>query len=191
MLYRSFHRKRKFPRKKRLKIVYLGLVLPNFFCYGDASVPQGVVPQRRIDRGKPSGLPGHTVILSESGFSEQLDRFIATEINSLEQLEILLFLSGNPHKWWTIQDVYNVVKSSIQSVGDRLNEMVERGFLKKESDTDTRYQFAPADENIWNLTSELRNAYKEKSVKVVQAIYSKPPDAVKEFAKAFRLRKES
>jgi hypothetical protein len=128
--------------------------------------------------------------VSESGFSEQLDRFIAQEIASLEQLEILLFLSGNPHKWWTVQDVYNVVKSSPQSVGERLNELVERGFLRKETDAETRYQFAPADENVWNLTSELRNAYKEKPVKVVQAIYSKPPDAVQEFAKAFRLRKD-
>jgi hypothetical protein len=126
--------------------------------------------------------------VSESGFSNELDRFIAVEINSLEQLEILLFLSGNPHKWWTAQDVYNVVKSSPQSVGDRLNEMVERGFLRK--DTDNRFQFAPQDEKVWDLTSELRNAYKEKSVKVVQAIYSKPPDAVQEFAKAFRLRKD-
>jgi hypothetical protein len=128
--------------------------------------------------------------VSESGFSNELDRFIALEINSLEQLEILLFVSGNPHKWWTVQDVYNVVKSSLQSVGDRLNEMVERGFLKKESDAEVRYQFAPGDEKVWNMTAELRNAYKEKSVKVVQAIYSKPPDAVQEFAKAFRLRKD-
>jgi hypothetical protein len=128
--------------------------------------------------------------MSESGFSNELDKFIAREINSLEQLEILLFVSGNPHKWWTVQDVYNVVKSSLQSVGERLNEMVERGLLRKETDAEVRYQFAPSDENVWNLTSELRTAYKEKSVKVVQAIYSKPPDAVQEFAKAFRLRKD-
>ena len=128
--------------------------------------------------------------MSESGFSEQLEKFIAREIGSLEQLEILLFVSGNPHKWWTVQDIYNVVKSSPASVTDRLNEMVDRGFVRKETDSETRYQFAPTDENVWNITSELRTAYKEKSVKVVQAIYSKPPDAVQEFAKAFRLRKD-
>jgi hypothetical protein len=128
--------------------------------------------------------------VNESGFSDELERFIAVEINSLEQLEILLFISGNPHKWWTVQDVYNVVKSSLQSVAERLEQMVERGFLKKETDKEVRFQFAPGDETLWNLTSELRTAYKEKSVKVVQAIYSKPPDAVQEFAKAFRLRKD-
>jgi hypothetical protein len=116
--------------------------------------------------------------VSESGFSDDLDKFIAAEINSLEQLEILLLLSGNPHKWWTAQDVYNVVKSSTQSVGDRLEEMVQRGMLRKETDNEIRYQFAPADDRLWQVTSELRTAYKEKSVKV------------QEFAKAFRLRKD-
>lgn len=129
--------------------------------------------------------------MSESGFSDELDKFIAAEINSLEQLEILLLLSGNPHRWWTAQDVYNVIKSSTQSVADRLNQMVERGFLKAETDDEMRFQFGPADENIWRIISELRNAYKERSVKVVQAIYSKPPDAVQEFARAFRLRKDN
>ena len=133
---------------------------------------------------------GHGRIVSESGFPEQLDRFIAQEIGSLEQLEVLLCVSGNPQKWWTIQDVYNVVKSSLPSITERLNEMVVRGFLKKEASTDARYQFAPNDENLRKLISELCNAYKEKSVKVVQAIYSKPPDAVQEFAKAFRVRKD-
>jgi hypothetical protein len=128
--------------------------------------------------------------VSESGFSEELDKFIAAEIQSVEQLEILFLLSGNPHKWWTARAVYEVVKSSLASVQDRLTEMVERGLLKEESGKDKTYQFAPRDEGIWKVVSELRDAYKERSVKVVQAIYSKPPDPVEEFARAFRLRKD-
>lgn len=128
--------------------------------------------------------------MNESGFSEQLERFIAREIGSLEQLEVLLCLAAHPDKWWTVQDVYNVVKSSVPSVGERLSEMVASGFLRREGDAGVRYQFAPRDENLRALISELGAAYKEKSVKVVQAIYSKPPDAVQEFAKAFRVRKD-
>jgi hypothetical protein len=128
--------------------------------------------------------------VSERVFSEELERFIAAEINSLEQLEILLLLSGNPHKWWSAEGVYDVIKSSVQSVRDRLEEMTHRGMLRKEVESEVRYQFAPASDDLWKVTSELRDAYKERSVKVVQAIYSKPPDAVQEFARAFRLRKD-
>ena len=71
--------------------------------------------------------------MSETGFSTELEEFIAAEIQSLEQLEILLLLSGNPHRWWTSQSVYEVVKSSLASVEDRLNEMAGRGLLKRET----------------------------------------------------------
>jgi hypothetical protein len=129
--------------------------------------------------------------VSDSGFSEELDKYFAAEIQSLEHLEILLLLSGNPHKWWTAKGVYDVIKSSLPSVEGRLRDMTERGILKKEVDSETRYQFSPADEGIWRLVSELREAYKERPVKVVQAIYSaKAPDGVQEFARAFRLRKD-
>ena len=130
------------------------------------------------------------VFVSERPFSDELEKFIAVEINSLEQLEILLLLSGNPHRSWTVNGVYEVIKSSPQSVKDRLNEMAERGVLRKEVEGEVRYQFAPTNDALWKITSELRDAYKERSVKVVQAIYSKPPDAVQEFARAFRLRKD-
>lgn len=131
-----------------------------------------------------------SILVSEKVFSDQLEKFIAAEINSLEQLEILLLLSGNPHKWWTATGVYEVIKSSVHSVRERLNEMADRGLLTKETDSEVRYQFSPKNEQFWNITSELRDAYKERSVKVVQAIYNKPPDAVQEFARAFRLRKD-
>lgn len=129
--------------------------------------------------------------MSEKVFSDELEKFIAAEINSLEQLEILLLLSGNPHKWWSAKSVYEVIKSSMQSVQDRLNEMVSRGILRMEADSEVRFQFGPKDEAVWRITTDLRDAYKERSVKVVQAIYSKPPDAVQEFARAFRLRKDN
>jgi hypothetical protein len=130
--------------------------------------------------------------VSESGFSEELDRFIAAEIQSLEQLEILLLLSGNPHKWWTAQGVYDVIKSSLSSVEARLGEMVAKAILLSEVEGDRRYRFSPNDDSVWRIVSELRDAYKERSVKVVQAIYNKPQktEGITEFAKAFRLRKD-
>jgi hypothetical protein len=128
--------------------------------------------------------------VNDNGFSEDLEEFVRGEIQSLEQLEILLLLSGNPHKWWTAKSVYDVVKSSTGSVEDRLKDFASRGILKSETGNELRYQFSPAEEKFWRILSELREAYKERPVKVVQAIYSQPPDPAKEFARAFRIRKE-
>ena len=134
--------------------------------------------------------PQHPGAVSETGFSKELEEFIGAEIQSLEQLEILLLLSGNPHRWWNARSVYEVVKSSTSSVEDRLNELAQRGLLKAEGKPERSYQFAPNSDHYWHVVSQLRDAYKERPVKVVQAIYSKPRDGVQEFAKAFQIRKE-
>jgi hypothetical protein len=128
--------------------------------------------------------------VSEQVFSSELERFIAEEIQNLEQVEILLLLSSHPQRAWSAQNVYDVVKSNLDSVGARLEELTARGFLKKETAPETGYTFSPEQNGIGKVVNELREAYKERPVKVVQAIYSKPPDAVQEFARAFRVRKE-
>ena len=47
----------------------------------------------------------------QSGFlSRELEEFIAHEIGTLEQLEIILYFFQNPGKWWNETQVYEVVK---------------------------------------------------------------------------------
>ena len=108
----------------------------------------------------------------------------------MEQVEILLLLSSNPDKAWSARSVYEVVKSNPASVEARLQEFSARGILKEETSPEVRYRFLPDLQGIQEVVKELREAYKERPVKVVQAIYSKPPDSVQEFARAFRVRKD-
>jgi hypothetical protein len=126
--------------------------------------------------------------VSDLEFSTRLSQFIAVEIHTVEQLEILLLLSGTPHKWWSTQMVYEVVRSNLNSIQDRLGHFAKDGLLKRESGTEERYQFAPEHEDIWQAVQELREAYKARPVKVVQAIYTERPSSIEEFAKAFNLR---
>jgi hypothetical protein len=126
--------------------------------------------------------------VSDSGFSEELERFIKEQIRSLEQLEILLLLSSAPDKKWTEQAVYEVIKSSRASVTARLNELVSQKLLSTE--TAGVFTFSPESETVKRLVQELAVAYKQRPVRVVELLYSRPPDAVQEFAKAFKLRKD-
>jgi hypothetical protein len=126
--------------------------------------------------------------VSDNGFSEELARFVSAEVPSVEQLEMLLLLSGNPHRWWSASAVYEVIKSNPASVKERLQEFTDKQILKK--DESGCYQFSPENQAVWRLVSELREAYKQRPVKVVEAIYSRRTDTVREFAKAFRFKKD-
>jgi hypothetical protein len=124
----------------------------------------------------------------ESELSARLCQFIAARISTVEQLEIMLLLSGNPHKWWTPQMVYDVVRSQLGSIQQRLASFAGDGLLKR--DEQERYQFAPDGDELWGVMQELREAYKARPVKVVQAIYAERPSSIEEFAKAFKVRPE-
>lgn len=128
--------------------------------------------------------------VSESGFSEELERFIKEQINSLEELEILLLLSGTPQRNWTEQAVYQVIKSSQPSVSRRLMELASKKLISCEPGPPVVFRFIPESRDFHELISELASAYKERPVRVIEMLYSRPPDAVEEFAKAFKLRKE-
>jgi hypothetical protein len=125
-----------------------------------------------------------------SGFSEDLTRFIQAEIQSIEQLEILLLLAGEPHRFWSPEAVYAVVKSSQASVSERLKAFADRRILKCEEVPEIRFQFAPETDMLWRNITELVQAHKQRPLKVIEAIYSRPPDAIQEFAKAFDFRKK-
>ncbi|MDX1952516.1 MAG: hypothetical protein SFY81_10040 [Verrucomicrobiota bacterium] len=133
--------------------------------------------------------------MSDSGFSEELEKFIQSQFETLEQLEVLLLLARVPEKIWEARAVYEVIKSSLPSVEQRLKELVSQGYLVEVQGNALAYQYAPTSEEASRLVTELVRAYKERPVKVVQAIYSRPPkakemDPLEEFAKAFRFRKE-
>lgn len=88
------------------------------------------------------------------------------------------------------QNVYEAVKTNPVSIQQRLREFREESILIEESGSPPYYRFNPSAEKLWPVINELREEYKQRPVKVLEAIYAKPPEGVGEFAKAFRLRKE-
>jgi hypothetical protein len=121
--------------------------------------------------------------------TEEVQRFIARYITSVEQLEVLLLLFSEPSRSWTPEAVYGQIQSHPGSVHQRLDDLVLSGFLIKEPATST-YRYSPADGERAQAVPLLAKAYRERRVKVIELIFAKPIDQVKAFADAFKLRKD-
>lgn len=128
--------------------------------------------------------------VADSGISTEVERFIATHIKSLEQLEILLLLNSDPKRAWSLDDVYEVIKSSESSVRDRLDELASAGLIEIEHGPPREYRFAPKEEGATLVIDDLAAAYKERRVKIVQIIYAPPTSVAEEFANAFKFRRD-
>lgn len=125
----------------------------------------------------------------EGPIPDSVARFLAAHVRSLEQLEILLLLAGQPAKEWSEGEVYDVIRSSHGSVRERLVELRNQGLLLAGSSS-TGFRFAPPSAEIAATVEALAQLYKERRVKIVEMIYAPPAEPLKGFADAFKFKKE-
>jgi hypothetical protein len=120
--------------------------------------------------------------------TEPLRDFIAQEIQSVEQLEILLLLAEAPERRWKAREIFDKIRSNEQSVLTRLQRLAARGLLREEPEG--FFQFQPSQAGHKELVDELARLYRERRVKITELIYARRADPVQNFADAFKLRKK-
>jgi hypothetical protein len=129
-----------------------------------------------------------SISVSSKPISVELQAFIARYIQSVEQLEILCLLAENPDRAWSESDVLKAIQSSPESVATQLQYFTREQFLS--ASVEGKLRFAPGNAGQAVLVDELVKTYRERRVAIVEMIYQKPLDTVRNFADAFRIRRE-
>lgn len=124
------------------------------------------------------------------GIGEDLQRFIAAHVHSVEQIEVLLLLKKEPAREWTASEVSRALSSHPHSVETRMLDLRARGLVKsREGEQEFRFRYAP-EPGLDVLVEQLARAYAERRTSVINLIFSKPIDSIRTLADAFRLRPE-
>jgi hypothetical protein len=126
--------------------------------------------------------------MADSPISKDQLHFVASHIQSVEQLEILCLLVANPSKSWLASEIFRHIQSTEKSVEECLQYFLTRGLLSV--DAHCLFQFSPKTPELAQSAIDLVKTYRECRVTVIEAIYKKPRDPVQSFAEAFRLRKD-
>jgi predicted transcriptional regulator len=126
--------------------------------------------------------------MPESGLPLDVQKFIAKYIESVEKLEILLLLGNTPEKQWSAEQVDQEIKSNQSSINQKLQNLCSDGFLEYQ---DGHYRFQPKSVELAQAVTALAACYQTRRIKVIEAIFSKGTDELRNFANAFRLRKEN
>lgn len=123
-----------------------------------------------------------------SDIPQDVKRFIAAEIKSLEQLEVLLLISALPDRDWTVDGVFQVVQTNRDVVRQRLDEFVARQLVVR--NPDGSYRYAPRDEAAAQQVATLSQLYKLRRHNLIELIYAPRADELHHFSNAFRFKKE-
>jgi hypothetical protein len=124
-------------------------------------------------------------------FPDEIRRFLDGYIESIDQLEILRLLGENPQREWPAAALAAEVQAEPAEVAAHLAAMRGRGLLAAETrGAETVGRYGPATPELNDLIGRLLQHYRERPVSMIKLVAARARDPLRNFADAFRLRKE-
>ena len=123
------------------------------------------------------------------GLSPGPNPLLGDPIDSVEALELLFLLRRSPDTFWTAGAASQKLGIRADLASRKLSRLVEAKLLVRGRDTGA-YRYAPATDDWRKLVDDLAAEYEERSIGVINAIYSANLERLRAFSDAFRLKKE-
>ena len=124
------------------------------------------------------------VDLSQEGLPKEIRQFIFAFIDSVEQLEVLLFLQQQPQSFFSSQAISDEFRSSRLSIENRLEALISAGLVEVLNGSDKKFRYFSKGPEVDQLISQIREEYKRRPQWVMELIFS-PLKKAREFAEAF------
>lgn len=128
----------------------------------------------------PEGIPSR----------EQIDRFIVDQIDTVPQLEALLLVWNRRPKKWYCSELAKALYISSELAQDVIHHLLQRGLLVRIEGSADCYELRTGSEDTDRLLAGLDAMYRRELVRVSNLIHEKASRAVRDFASAFRFKKE-
>lgn len=125
--------------------------------------------------------------MTDEGIPDVVQRFVRRHITSVEAIEVLLLLRGDPDRAWTPQQVSKELYSQTESAAHRLEDLASRGLLVRDGDG---YRYRPRTADLRAAMETLADTYARRRVRLISFIFSPPDHPGRAISDAFRLRKD-
>ena len=119
---------------------------------------------------------------------DHVRRFVVGAVDSIPELEALLLLRAHREREWSVEDAGARLYVSATMAAHVLAALSARGLLAGDG---RRYRYAPEPPELDAVVADLAATYASNLIVVTRLIHGKPAASVRQFADAFRLRKET
>lgn len=119
---------------------------------------------------------------------EEIKRFIMTSIPSVPYLEAMLLLRANPTQSWAAADTAQRLFVADKVAFDLLAALCQAGVLTESAPAQFCYQ--PRSDSLMKMIDQLADCYSQYLMPVTHLIHSKSDKRARQFAEAFKLRKD-
>lgn len=133
--------------------------------------------------------PGR-ITVSNDPIPEDVQSFIAEHVRSLRGLELLLLIQADRNREWTAPELSHELRATSDWANLELRHLESRGLLIQTDPASSKFRYAPYKTELEAVVTKLADIYKVRPFAITQAIFSVPRDSIRQFADAFRLRRE-
>ncbi|HZS48437.1 MAG TPA: hypothetical protein VFC63_25430 [Blastocatellia bacterium] len=126
--------------------------------------------------------------MSEGGIPEGVKQFLARNINSIAELEVLLLLQRDSNLKRTAAEVARELSIDEQWATAQLSELAAKGLLTAESGSDIRYSYSPKSSDLRISIDQLAKIYTTQRVAIITFISSRSTNKIRILADAFKLK---
>jgi hypothetical protein len=120
----------------------------------------------------------------------EVKRFIAGNVDSVGQLEVLLLVRSDPERYWSAAEVSRALRSGRGWAEVQLEYLRVEGLLASGEGNDPRYRYDPARPEFEPVIDRVSEAFASQRAEVIRLVFSqRPSERLRVFSEAFRLRK--
>lgn len=124
--------------------------------------------------------------MDDSKIPEQVKLFIYNYIESVEILEILLFLRINTDKWSSAEQINLELKTQTSSIAKRLAILKSYRLVEEHTTDQGHFIYSPSNAEIKSTVDLLAEEYKIRRYRIYELIFSQKNN-IKNFADAFKI----
>jgi hypothetical protein len=124
--------------------------------------------------------------MTDESIPADIRDFIMRHVDSVTQLEALLLLRANPAETWSLSTAAKRLYTSEHEVAEVLALLCQDGLV---SASEGGYRYHGATPEQRDLVERLARIYSRQLIPVTNVIHAKPR-RIRQFADAFRLRKD-
>lgn len=125
-------------------------------------------------------------------FPDDVLRFLDSNIESIDQLEILRVLAEQANDEWSANNLAQKIQAGAPATIAHLTAMQARGLLAVEVRDEAVYaRYGPSTPELDKRIVAALASYREKPVSMIKYVYARAAESLRAFADAFKLRKES
>ena len=117
-------------------------------------------------------------------------QFLVERIDTVPQLEALLLLWENPQRLWSEEEIAGRIYVGRLVAATILQSLQRQQLVTAEPAATVRYRYNPQWDPSGELMSEVAVTYRRHLVPIATFIHSRASTAVREFARAFDLKKD-